>query len=67
MLKGGNMNALELKRDILKKEWVNNFHMIIHIDEHSWYHCHDDEEVLAGSEISLKAQVGLPISTKRRE
>ena len=57
------MKAIELKRDVLKPSWENNFRVIIHIDSDNWYHCHDDEEVPAGSEISLKAVIGLPIPT----
>ena len=57
------MNALSLKGDILKSSWVGAFHVIIHLENSDWYHCHDDEEVPAGSEVSLKAQVGLPIPT----
>jgi len=55
------MNALSLKGDLLKPHWVKNFQVIIHLESSDWYHCHDDEEVPAGSEISLKAQMGLPI------
>jgi len=57
------MKAIELKRDMLKPSWTNKFHVIIHVDDNNWYHCHDDEEVPAGSEVSLKAQVELPIPT----
>jgi len=55
------MDALALKRDILKPEWAGSFHILIHTAE-NWYHCHDNEEVPAGSEISLKSRIGLPIS-----
>ena len=55
------MKALSLKSDVLKPNWVNSFHLIIHIDNES-YHCHDNEEVPPNSEISLKAQFPLPIS-----
>ena len=57
------MNALELKRTVLRETWLSSFRVIIHLSDKTWYHCHDDEEVPAGSEISLKAQVGLPIPT----
>jgi len=57
------MKAIELKRDILLPSWVESFSVIIHVDAKNWYHCHDDEEVPSGSEISLKSQVGLPIPT----
>ena len=61
------MKAQELKRDLLKDNWLNNFHLIIHTDDKNWYHCHDDEEVPVNSDISLRAQLPLPIDTLNQE
>jgi len=57
------MTALELKQDILKPEWVQNFTVIVHVDGDTWFHCHDDEEVAPNSTISLDARIGLPVGT----
>ena len=57
------MNALSLKRDILKPDWVHNFSVMVHVDNQTWFHCHDDEEIKAGNEISLRARLPLPIPT----
>lgn len=57
-LKEVKMRALELKQQVLKRDFVHKFSVIVNINE-DWYPLHDDEEVPIECTISLKSRGAL--------
>ena len=49
------MTAIELKKEVLKEDFVNKFSVIVNMNG-DWYHLHNNEEVPIECTVSLKTR-----------